>query len=230
MKKLIVALSVLATLNVQSQVQVLSVKLSDLTFYSLPYSYTALEPTIDANTVEIHYSRHHRAYFDNFMKSVAGTDLLDKTLNEIFANVSSYPVAVRNNGGGYYNHVLYWEMLKPDKDNRISEALKQAIARDFGTIDALKNQISDAANKRFGSGWAWLSVSPDGKLFVSSTQNQDNPLMDVTEKRGTPIIAIDVWEHAYYLKYQNKRAEYVALIWNAINWDVVSELFANAAK
>ncbi|MGD9976340.1 MAG: superoxide dismutase [Bacteroidales bacterium] len=230
MKKLIAALSVLATLNAQSQVQVLSVKLSDLTFYSLPYSYTALEPTIDANTVEIHYSRHHRAYFDNFMKSVAGTDLLDKTLNEIFANVSSYPVAVRNNGGGYYNHVLYWEMLKPDKDNRISEALKQAIARDFGTIDALKNQISDAANKRFGSGWAWLSVSPDGKLFVSSTQNQDNPLMDVTEKRGTPIIAIDVWEHAYYLKYQNKRAEYVALIWNAINWDVVSELFANAAK
>jgi Fe-Mn family superoxide dismutase len=196
----------------------------------LPYSLEALEPTIDKLTVEIHYSKHHKAYFDNFMKAIANTDLSSKSLNEIFSNVSKYTEVIRNNGGGYYNHILYWEILKPGAISNISDNLKKAIIKDFGSMDELKKQLTDASLKRFGSGWAWLSVNSEGKLFVSSTPNQDNPLMDVVDKKGFPILGIDVWEHAYYLKYQNKRAEYVNLIWEAINWEVVSGFYDSIDK
>lgn len=214
--------------QMSAQNQYLTTKLSDLTFYELPYNFEALEPTIDKLTVEIHYSKHHQAYFDNFMKAIANNDLSNKNLKEIFSNISKYPETIRNNGGGYYNHILYWEMLKPGARSNISDNLKNAITKDFGSMDELKKQLIDASLKRFGSGWAWLSVDSGGKLFVSSTPNQDNPLMDVVDKKGFPILGIDVWEHAYYLKYQNKRAEYVNLIWDAINWEVVSGFYAKA--
>lgn len=214
--------------QMSAQNQYLTTKLSDLTFYELPYNFEALEPTIDKLTVEIHYSKHHKAYFDNFMKAIANNDLSNKNLKEIFSNILKYPETIRNNGGGYYNHILYWEMLKPGARSNISDNLKNAITKDFGSMDELKKQLIDASLKRFGSGWAWLSVDSGGKLFVSSTPNQDNPLMDVVDKKGFPILGIDVWEHAYYLKYQNKRAEYVNLIWDAINWEVVSGFYAKA--
>jgi len=214
----------------RAQNQHLTTKSSDLTFYTLSYSFEALEPIIDKLTVEIHYTRHHKAYFDNFMKAIANTDLSNRSLNEIFSNVSKYPEAIRNNGGGYYNHILYWEILKPGPRSNISDNLKNAITKDFGSMDELKKQLSDASLKRFGSGWAWLSVDSEGKLFVSSTPNQDNPLMDVVDKKGFPILGIDVWEHAYYLKYQNKRADYVNLIWDAINWEVVSVFYDSISK
>lgn len=216
--------------HMRAQNQHLTTKSSDLTFYTLSYSFEALEPIIDKLTVEIHYTRHHKAYFDNFMKAIANTDLSNRSLNEIFSNVSKYPEAIRNNGGGYYNHILYWEILKPGPRSNISDNLKNAITKDFGSMDELKKQLSDASLKRFGSGWAWLSVDSEGKLFVSSTPNQDNPLMDVVDKKGFPILGIDVWEHAYYLKYQNKRADYVNLIWDAINWEVVSVFYDSISK
>ena len=216
--------------HMRAQNQHLTTKSSDLTFYTLSYSFEALEPIIDKLTVEIHYTRHHKAYFDNFMKAIANTDLSNRSLNEIFSNVSKYPEAIRNNGGGYYNHILYWEILKPGPRSNISDNLKNAITKDFGSMDELKKQLSDASLKRFGSGWAWLSVDSEGKLFVSSTPNQDNPLMDVVDKKGFPILGVDVWEHAYYLKYQNKRAEYVNLIWDAINWEVVSGFYDSISK
>ena len=216
--------------HMRAQNQHLTTKSSDLTFYTLSYSFEALEPIIDKLTVEIHYTRHHKAYFDNFMKAIANTDLSNRSLNEIFSNVSKYPEAIRNNGGGYYNHILYWEILKPGPRSNISDNLKNAITKDFGSMDELKKQLSDASLKRFGSGWAWLSVDSEGKLFVSSTPNQDNPLMDVVDKKGFPILGIDVWEHAYYLKYQNKRADYVNLIWDAINWEVVSGFYDSISK
>ena len=225
---LFIVLLFVGAMQVSAQNPFLSAKASTLTFYQLPYSVEVLEPTIDKLTVEIHYSRHHKAYFDNFLKAIANTDLSNKSLNEIFSNVSKYPDAIRNNGGGYYNHILYWQLLKPGATSNISANLKTAIIKDFGSLDELKKQLTDASLKQFGSGWAWLSVDSEGKLFVSSTANQDTPLMDVVDKKGFPILGIDVWEHAYYLKYQNKRAEYVNLIWEAINWEVVSEFYAIA--
>jgi len=216
--------------HMRAQNQHLTTKSSDLTFYELPYSFEALEPTIDKLTVEIHYTRHHKAYFDNFLKAIANNDLSNRSLNEIFSNISKYPDVIRNNGGGYYNHILYWEILKPGSRSNISDNLKNAITNDFGSMDELKKQLTDASLKRFGSGWAWLSVDSEGKLFVSSTPNQDNPLMDVVDKKGFPILGIDVWEHAYYLKYQNKRADYVNLIWDAINWEVVSVFYDSISK
>ncbi|MDD2997276.1 MAG: superoxide dismutase, partial [Paludibacter sp.] len=174
-------------------------------FQALPYAYNALEPYIDALTVEIHYSRHHKAYFDNVQNAVKGTEMENLDFISLFKNISKYPVAVRNNGGGYINHVLYWENMKANGGGTPSGALAEAIDKTFGSFEAFKTQFSDAGKTRFGSGWAWLSVDADGKLFVSSTPNQDNPYMDVAEKQGTPILGMDVWEHAYYLKYQNKR-------------------------
>lgn len=203
----------------------LNVNINELSFYTLPYSSESLDSVIDKQTVDIHYSKHHKGYFDNFIKSVSGTDLTEKSMRDVFSNVSKYSDIIRNNAGGYYNHIIYWEILKPGNRDAISDKLKQAIYRDFGSMDELKKQLFDASIKRFGSGWAWLSVNPEGKLFVSSTPNQDNPLMDVTAQRGFPILGIDVWEHAYYLKYQNRRAEYVSLIWSAINWSVVSDMY-----
>ncbi len=197
-------------------------------FQALPYSYNALEPFIDALTVEIHYTRHHKTYFDNLQNAVKGTEMESLDFNSLFKNISKYPAVVRNNAGGYVNHVLYWDNMKPNGGGTPSGALVEAVEKTFGSFEELKKQFSDAGKTRFGSGWAWLSVDADGKLFVSSTPNQDNPLMDVAEKHGTPILGMDVWEHAYYLKYQNKRPDYIDAFWNVINWDEVSKRYLSA--
>ncbi|RJP64203.1 MAG: superoxide dismutase [Ignavibacteriales bacterium] len=191
----------------------------------LGYDYNALEPYIDAQTMEIHHSKHHAAYVANLNKAIEGTNLANKSLNDILANVSKSPVAVRNNGGGHYNHTLFWEILKVNKDGKPSGKLASAIDSAFGSFEDFKKKFSDAATGRFGSGWAWLIKKSDGSLAVTSTPNQDNPLMDVVEEKGFPVLGLDVWEHAYYLKYQNRRPEYISNFWNIINWDVVSKRF-----
>ena len=201
-------------------------KAIDSVFPELPYAYNALEPTIDAKTMEIHYSKHHKAYYNNFLAAIKGTPAADLELKNLFAEISKQPAAVRNNGGGYYNHMLFWENMSPTKTTP-SAALKAAIEKDLVSVDKFKEEFANAAKKQFGSGWAWLVLGKDGKLFVSSTANQDNPLMDVVEKKGTPLLCIDVWEHAYYLKYQNLRADYVDNFWNVVNWDTVSKRFEN---
>jgi len=186
----------------------------------LPYAFDALEPHIDAQTMQIHHDKHHQAYVDNLNKALAGTEAENTTLEELMANISAYPAAVRNNGGGHYNHTLFWTILGPNAGGAPTGDLAKAINETFGSLDALKEIMSTAGATRFGSGWAWLLVN-DGKLYVSSTPNQDNPLMDVAEVKGTPILGIDVWEHAYYLKYQNKRPDYLKAIWDVINWSAV---------
>jgi Fe-Mn family superoxide dismutase len=193
-------------------------------FPGLGYSFDALEPYIDAMTMEIHYTKHHKAYYDNFMKAADGTEMLTTPLPQIFSKMSSFPAVVRNNGGGLFNHNLFWELMTPTK-NEISSILKAAIESDLGSFDDFKKQFGTAARSQFGSGWAWLSVDSTGKLFVSSTPNQDNPLMDVAEKQGTPILGLDVWEHAYYLKYQNLRGDYIDNFWNLVNWKAVEERY-----
>ena len=201
-----------------------------LVFDPLPYAYDALEPYIDAQTMEIHYSRHHQAYFNNLVKAVAGTELEGQPLEALFPKMSQLPVAVRNNGGGHWNHALFWKSLSPQGGGQPDGELLAAIEQAFGSFDEFKKQFDAAAVGRFGSGWAWLGVGADGKLFISSTPNQDNPLMDVAEKRGAPLLGLDVWEHAYYLKYQNKRADYIAAFWNVVNWPEVAARFAAAKK
>lgn len=229
-KIILTIIALTATLQSMSQSSLLGQKVKSLTFYQLPYEYQALEPAIDALTVEIHYTRHHKSYYDNFLKMANELKIANKTLAEVFSKTSDYPAGIRNNGGGYYNHVLYWEILKPGNRKGISTALNDAIIRDLGSFKNLTVQLNDAALKRFGSGWAWLVVDGNGKLIVGSTPNQDNPLMDVSDLKGIPILCIDVWEHAYYLKYQNKRGEYVKNIWELVNWSVVSELYNDAIK
>lgn len=192
----------------------------------LQYAFNALEPHIDATTMEIHHDRHHKAYVDNLNKAIDGTDAADLSLEDLMANISKYPAGVRNNGGGHYNHTLFWEILGPNGGAPSGE-LADAINSAFGSLDALKEKMNTAGATRFGSGWAWLIVK-DGKLEVTSTPNQDNPLMDVAEVKGTPILGIDVWEHAYYLKYQNKRPDYLSAVWNVINWDAVAKRYAAA--
>ncbi len=189
---------------------------------ALPYAFDALEPHIDRLTMEIHHDRHHKAYVDNLNKALPGTT---KSIEEILATVSSQPVAVRNNGGGHWNHSFFWNVLAPAKGSKPSAALAKQIDTDFGSFDAFKAEFTKAATSRFGSGWAWL-IKKDGKLVISSTPNQDNPLMDIAEVKGQPILALDVWEHAYYLKYMNKRADYIAAFWNLVNWDFVSTNFS----
>lgn len=198
-------------------------------FPALPYSYDALEPYIDAKTVEIHYERHHRTYFNNFISAIRGTELEKATIEKIFSEVSKAGDAVRNNGGGFYNHVIYWENLGK-RSSEPSAALSSAINETFGSFEKFRETFNKAAMTRFGSGWAWLYLTADKKLAVGSTPNQDNPLMDVSPIKGTPLLAIDVWEHAYYLKYQNKRADYVDAFWNIINWDEVNRRYADAIK
>lgn len=193
------------------------------TLPALPYGYDALEPHIDAQTMQIHHGKHHQAYVDNLNKALASTDGENKSLEELMANISAYPAAVRNNGGGHYNHSLFWSILG-NNGSQPSGKLADAINETFGSLDGLKEKINTAGTTRFGSGWAWLSVS-GGKLVVSSTPNQDNPLMDIAETKGTPILGIDVWEHAYYLKYQNKRPDYLNAIWNVINWEEVGKRY-----
>ncbi len=195
------------------------------TLPALPYAFDALEPYIDTETMKIHHDKHHQAYVDNLNKAIAGTPNENKTLAELVAVAGTISPAVRNNGGGHWNHSFFWETLAPASGAAPSGAVVDAITKDFGSLDAFKEKFSNAAMTRFGSGWAWLIVK-DGKLEVSSTPNQDNPLMDVAEVKGTPLLGVDVWEHAYYLKYQNKRADYLAAFWNLVNWAKVNERFA----
>ena len=194
------------------------------TLPQLPYAYEALEPSIDARTMEIHYTKHHKAYTDNLNNAIAGTPLEGKSIEDILLHLDTENKAVRNNGGGYYNHNLFWEILTPKKGTAPSEELAKAIDEAFGSFEAFKTAFSKAAATQFGSGWAWLTVQKGGKVAVLSTANQDNPLMPHVGG-GTPILGLDVWEHAYYLNYQNRRADYIEAFFNVINWDKVSELY-----
>ncbi len=191
-------------------------------FPALPYAYDALEPYIDAQTMEIHYSKHHRAYFDNMHKAIAGTRFNDNSLKGNFAEISKWPDAVRNNAGGHFNHDLFWNIMSPNGGGTPTGELGEKINAAFTSFENFKEEFKKAATSRFGSGWAWLCVAGDGSLFITSTANQDNPLMDIAEKRGTPILGLDVWEHAYYLKYQNLRGSYVEAFWNVVNWPAVA--------
>ena len=197
------------------------------TLPALPYAHNALEPHIDALTMQIHHGKHHQAYVDNLNKAIAGTPNENKSLEELVKAAGSISPAVRNNGGGHWNHSFFWEILAPNAGGKPSGKLAAAIDAAFGSFDEFKAKFNAAGATRFGSGWAWLIVK-DGKLEVTSTPNQDNPLMDVAEVKGTPILGVDVWEHAYYLKYQNKRPDYLAAIWNVINWKKVEEKFEKA--
>lgn len=193
----------------------------------LAYQYAALEPHIDARTMEIHHSKHHQAYVTNLNNAIAGTDAEKLTIEEICKNISKYPAAVRNNGGGHFNHSLFWKVIGPNAGGNPSGKLMEAINTDLGGMEKFKEEFAKAATTRFGSGWAWLCVK-EGKLCVCSTPNQDNPLMDVAECKGTPILGLDVWEHAYYLHYQNRRPDYINAFWNVVNWAEVSALFEAA--
>jgi superoxide dismutase, Fe-Mn family len=195
------------------------------TLPQLGYDYNALEPYIDARTMEIHYTKHHAGYTANLNKAVEGTALEGKSIEEILAGVSAQSAAVRNNGGGFYNHTLYWSVMGPNGGGEPTGELLSAINGAFGSFADFKSKFSTAAATRFGSGWAWLVKQSGGSLVVSSTPNQDNPLMDLAEVKGTPVLGIDVWEHAYYLKYQNRRPEYIEAFWNVINWDEVARRF-----
>jgi|SRR5690554_345946 len=197
-------------------------------FGELGYSYDALEPYIDAETMELHYSKHHQGYYNNFMAAVKGTEIENQPMELIFKHISSQSDYVRNNAGGYYNHTLFWANMAPEGYSQPSEKLKKAINETFGSLDNFKKEFGDKAKGVFGSGWAWLVKQNDGSLVVSSTSNQDNPLMDIAEVKGVPLLALDVWEHAYYLKYQNKRADYVDNFWKIVNWEEVNRRFTGA--
>ncbi|MFK7937078.1 MAG: superoxide dismutase [Saprospiraceae bacterium] len=196
----------------------------------LPYDFAALEPHIDARTMEIHHDKHHAGYTKKLNAAIAGTELEGKSIKDILANVSKHSLGVRNNGGGFFNHALFWEVMSPDGGGVPAERLNihKAIMRDFGSFDTFKDKFKKAAGTRFGSGWAWLCVDENDRLFITSTANQDNPLMDVVQAKGTPILGLDVWEHAYYLNYQNKRPDYVEAFFNVINWKEVSKRFNDA--
>ncbi|MDG1296849.1 MAG: superoxide dismutase [Saprospiraceae bacterium] len=194
----------------------------------LPYAYDALEPNIDARTMEIHHGKHHNGYTTKLNNAIAGTDLEGKSIEDILANVSSAGAGVRNNGGGFYNHCLFWEVMSPNGGGDATGAVGEAINATFGSFEDFKSEFAKAAATRFGSGWAWLCVQADGSLCVCSTANQDNPMMDTAECPGTPILGLDVWEHAYYLNYQNRRPDYISAFFNVINWDVVNAKFAAA--
>jgi Fe-Mn family superoxide dismutase len=193
------------------------------TLPSLPYSHDALEPHFDTLTMQIHHGKHHQAYVDNLNKAIAGTTHENDTIEQLVAAAGYISVAVRNNGGGHWNHTFFWESLAPNAGGTPKGKLADAINTAFGSFDAFKEKMSTAGLTRFGSGWAWLIKDADGKLHITSTPNQDNPLMDIAEVKGTPILGVDVWEHAYYLKYQNRRAEYLSAFWNVVNWDKVAE-------
>lgn len=196
----------------------------------LPYGFDALEPHVDARTMEIHHGKHHAAYTNNLNAAVQGTEMEGMSIEQILNQISHYPMAVRNNGGGFFNHNLFWTILSPDGSSQPASGLKvaQAIESDLGSFENFRKAFSAAAATRFGSGWAWLSVGADGKLFVSSTPNQDNPLMDIAEQKGTPILGLDVWEHAYYLNYQNRRPDYIEAFYNVINWSEVERRYLAA--
>ncbi len=195
----------------------------------LAYAFNALEPHIDAKTMEIHHGKHHQAYVTNLNNAIAGTDAEKMSIEDICKNISKFPAAVRNNGGGHYNHSLFWEIMAPNAGGAPTGDLAKAIETDLGGFEKFKTDFAAAGATRFGSGWAWLCVK-EGKLCVCSTPNQDNPLMDIADCKGTPILGMDVWEHAYYLNYQNRRPDYMTAFFNVINWTKVSELYAAAKK
>jgi superoxide dismutase, Fe-Mn family len=196
----------------------------------LNYAFNALEPHIDARTMEIHHGKHHQAYVTNLNNAIAGTDAEKLSIEDICKNISKYPAAVRNNGGGHYNHSLFWEIMSPNASGAPSGEVAKAIDSDLGGFEKFKTDFAQAGATRFGSGWAWLAVKADGKLCVCSSPNQDNPLMDISECKGTPILGMDVWEHAYYLNYQNRRPDYMNAFFNVINWNKVNELYLKATK
>lgn len=193
----------------------------------LTYAYNALEPHIDARTMEIHHSKHHQAYVTNLNNAINGSETEKLSIEDICKNVSKYPVAVRNNGGGHFNHSLFWTVIGPNAGGEPTGELATAINAVFNNFADFKTQFAAAATSRFGSGWAWL-IKKDGKLSITSTPNQDNPLMDVAEVKGTPILGLDVWEHAYYLHYQNRRPDYITAFWNVVNWNEVAKRFKEA--
>ena len=201
--------------------------LTEFTLPELPYAPEALEPYIDAQTMGIHHGKHHAGYVRKLNAALEGSDLNGKDLTTIVSSVAASDTGVRNNGGGHFNHSLFWKIMKPGGGETPEGKLGEAIASAFGSYDTFKEEFSKAAATRFGSGWAWLSVDSDGKLFVSSTPNQDNPMMSFAEQKGTPILGIDVWEHAYYLNYQNRRTEYIDNFFNIINWEAVAENFSS---
>lgn len=194
----------------------------------LPYPSDSLEPNIDKQTMEIHHGKHHNAYVTNLNNAIAGSEMENLSIDELVANVSKYPVAVRNNGGGHFNHTLFWNILSGNGGGQPTGQLAEAINQKFGSYDAFKEEFTKAATTRFGSGWAWLIVTPGGELAVTSTPNQDNPLMDVAETKGTPVIGLDVWEHAYYLKYQNRRPDYIGAFWNVVDWNAAEARYQQA--
>jgi len=217
-------------LNNNSKNNIIMNSTNKFEFKPLPYSYDALEPYIDKLTVEIHYSKHHKAYYDNFISAIKGTEMETMNITDIFKNISKYQIAVRNNSGGYFNHTFYWENLKANGGVLPSGKLSEAITKTFGSLEEFQKQYSEAGKTRFGSGWVWLSIDDKGNLFISSTPNQDNPYMDVSDKKGIPLLALDVWEHAYYLKYQNKRVDYIDAFWHIVNWEEVINRYENALK
>jgi Fe-Mn family superoxide dismutase len=198
------------------------------TLPSLPYAHNALEPHFDTKTMEIHHGKHHQAYVDNLNKAIAGTEHENKSIEELMASISTLPPAVRNNGGGHFNHSLFWTSLAPNAGGNPTGKLAEAIDAQLGGLDKFKEAFANAGMTRFGSGWAWLCVKADKSLCVCSSPNQDNPLMDIAECPGTPILGMDVWEHAYYLNYQNRRADYIAAFWNLVNWDEIAKRYEAA--
>lgn len=216
--------------NTQSNVKVTDIEgVPPAEFPPLPFAYNALEPYIDERTMEIHYDKHHRAYYTNFMSAVKGTPLEGKPLSDIFKTMSKQTDAVRNNGGGYYNHLFFWQNLGKGTSGPSNE-LTAALSKAFGSVEKFKETFNNAAKTRFGSGWAWLYFGTDKKLAVTSSPNQDNTFMDLSPVKGTPILGLDVWEHAYYLKYQNRRPEYIDAFWNVVNWDTVNKRYQQALK
>jgi len=195
---------------------------------ALKYAFDALAPNVDAQTMELHYGKHHAGYTKKFNAALTDANVETTDIHEIFAHVSSYPAGVRNNGGGYFNHALYWNFMSPDGGGQAGGKLLTAIEKSFGSFDEFKQEFSTAAATQFGSGWAWLVLDEEGTLRVSATANQDNPLMDDARVKGTPLLNIDVWEHAYYLNYQNRRKEYITNFWNIVNWDMVEKLYVEA--
>jgi superoxide dismutase, Fe-Mn family len=221
----IVVASILTT--IVKPINVFSMKndMSDFKLPALDYAYSALEPFIDAATMEIHHDKHHKAYVDNLNNALAKLEYKNETLEQILQHIGKFNVAVRNNAGGHYNHSLFWELLAPAKKTASTNKIESAIEKEFTSMDNFKKLFAEAATTRFGSGWAWLIKTPDKKLQIISTPNQDNPLMEDAPVKGIPIIALDVWEHAYYLKYQNKRAAYIEAWWNVLNWDYANTLY-----
>jgi len=197
---------------------------------ALPYATNALEPHIDTKTMEIHHGKHHQAYVTNLNAAIAGTDAEKLSIEEICKNISKYPMPVRNNGGGHFNHSMFWKLMKANGGGNPTGELADAINKHFTNLEEFKKQFAAAAATRFGSGWAWLCVKSDKTLAICSTPNQDNPLMDISDCKGTPVLGLDVWEHAYYLHYQNRRPDYVGAFWNVINWDEVSKNYHAAIK